>query len=324
MTNLVKQTVATAAPSSAMEAANHSQNSTMEADTISKNGHTCQKNRGKFFIIACFALLVASFTNIQKSFGQITGTVISRSDGKPLSGVTVIVLGTTQSTITSADGRYRINAPANATLQFSIIGMNSEKIDVNGRQVIDVAMQDSGGGNSRPTTWELGFQGGINFTRMFDTDNVNFWGSQPGFQFGVVFERNHLQTGIFFVKEIVNIDKNEYTINFINVPLNVYITIPPQNRINKNKFLLMVGSYLGYAISGTYKEDGGSNGIVTFGKGDDDLIKAFDFGLNFGLGGQLGNFRGILGVNGSFRSNDIGEYEGLQKNNFFLTLTYLF
>jgi len=55
--------VAAAARSAAMEAVNHSKNSAMEADTISKHGRNSKSHtsRYNFFRIACFALLAACF-----------------------------------------------------------------------------------------------------------------------------------------------------------------------------------------------------------------------------------------------------------------------
>jgi len=74
---------------------------------------------------------------------QVSGTVTSADDGLPLPGVSVVVKGTLQGTVTNADGKYSFAVPANATLQYSFVGMTTQEIDVAGRTVIDVTM-DSG------------------------------------------------------------------------------------------------------------------------------------------------------------------------------------
>ncbi|HSV75945.1 MAG TPA: TonB-dependent receptor [Bacteroidales bacterium] len=77
-------------------------------------------------------------------FGQtirITGTVTNQADGTSLPGVTVMVRGTTVGTITDANGRYEINAAGNATLVFSFVGMRSAEVPVEGRAVINMALE---------------------------------------------------------------------------------------------------------------------------------------------------------------------------------------
>src|SRR3546814_9520209 len=49
----------------------------------------------------------------------VSGTVTDAA-GETLPGVSVVVKGTTNGTLTDANGRYTLNAPANATLVFKI------------------------------------------------------------------------------------------------------------------------------------------------------------------------------------------------------------
>lgn len=59
-------------------------------------------------------------TAVQQQRG-VSGRVTDRT-GAPLPGVTVVVKGTTQGTITNTDGNYSIgNVPPNATLVFSFV-----------------------------------------------------------------------------------------------------------------------------------------------------------------------------------------------------------
>ncbi len=74
--------------------------------------------------------------------GIITGTVTDRT-GAPLPGVTVVIKGTTQGTITNADGNYSIiNVPPNATLVFSFIGLRTQGVAVGTQNVINVLLQE--------------------------------------------------------------------------------------------------------------------------------------------------------------------------------------
>lgn len=73
----------------------------------------------------------------------ITGRVTSTSGGEPLPGVSVVIKGTTNGTSTDAEGRYQIQAPANAgTLVFSYIGFVSREEAINGRTTINMALQE--------------------------------------------------------------------------------------------------------------------------------------------------------------------------------------
>ncbi len=68
---------------------------------------------------------------------------VTDSSGAPLPGVTVIVKGTTQGTITDKDGNYSISKlPANATLVFSFVGMKTQEIQVLGSSSITVTLQE--------------------------------------------------------------------------------------------------------------------------------------------------------------------------------------
>lgn len=70
----------------------------------------------------------------------ITGTVTDASDGSTLPGVSVTIQGTTVGVTTDVDGNYQIDAPSDAVLQFSFIGMMTEEVPVEGRTTINVEM----------------------------------------------------------------------------------------------------------------------------------------------------------------------------------------
>jgi len=71
----------------------------------------------------------------------VSGKVTDNS-GQPLPGVTVVVKGTTQGTVTNADGIYSLsNIPEDATLVFSFVGMRTQEVVVGGRTSINVVLE---------------------------------------------------------------------------------------------------------------------------------------------------------------------------------------
>lgn len=93
------------------------------------------------FNVLVFLLLLGS----QITFGQsktITGTVVD-SEGQTLPGATIILVGTTQGTVTDIDGKYSINATPGDQLQFSYIGYQNLFKTVGKESIINVQMMDS-------------------------------------------------------------------------------------------------------------------------------------------------------------------------------------
>ncbi|PWJ56900.1 TonB-linked SusC/RagA family outer membrane protein [Dyadobacter jejuensis] len=74
--------------------------------------------------------------------GAVRGTVISKADGTSLPGVTVLVKGSVEASVTDVEGAYTINVPnENSILVFSYIGFKSQEITVGGKSVIDVNLE---------------------------------------------------------------------------------------------------------------------------------------------------------------------------------------
>ncbi|HEU5145549.1 MAG TPA: TonB-dependent receptor plug domain-containing protein, partial [Chryseosolibacter sp.] len=71
---------------------------------------------------------------------SVTGTVTTAS-GESLPGVNVLLKGSTIGTITDVDGNYRINA-TEGTLIFSFIGYAGQEVEIAGRSVVDVVMEE--------------------------------------------------------------------------------------------------------------------------------------------------------------------------------------
>ena len=71
---------------------------------------------------------------------SITGTVTDES-GDPMVGVTVMVKGTSQGTITDLTGKFSIsNAPEDAVLVFSFVGMQTQEVVVGSQSSVSIIM----------------------------------------------------------------------------------------------------------------------------------------------------------------------------------------
>ena len=71
---------------------------------------------------------------------EVTGKVVDESN-QPVPGVSVVVIGTTQGTVTNIDGEYSLKGvPEDATLRFSFIGMRTQEVPVEGKNIINVTM----------------------------------------------------------------------------------------------------------------------------------------------------------------------------------------
>ncbi|RZF58432.1 SusC/RagA family TonB-linked outer membrane protein [Sphingobacterium corticibacterium] len=78
---------------------------------------------------------------------QVSGRVTSAGDGTPIAGVSVAVVGTSNATQTDGSGNYSIQVPGNdATLAFSYIGYDSQRVAVGSRAVVNVQL--AGGGEA--------------------------------------------------------------------------------------------------------------------------------------------------------------------------------
>jgi TonB-linked SusC/RagA family outer membrane protein len=71
--------------------------------------------------------------------GQVTD-----ENGDPVPGVSIVVDGTMNGTVTKMDGNYVLeNVPENATLNYSFVGMVQQSIEVGGKSRIDVVMEQA-------------------------------------------------------------------------------------------------------------------------------------------------------------------------------------
>lgn len=90
-----------------------------------------------FFVIVCS---VASLQALAQS-ARVTGKVTSSDDGSGLPGVSILEKGTSNGTVTDADGGYSINVGTDAVLVFSFVGYASQEVAVSGRTQIDITLE---------------------------------------------------------------------------------------------------------------------------------------------------------------------------------------
>jgi TonB-linked SusC/RagA family outer membrane protein len=88
--------------------------------------------------LAWLLLMFASVTLAQERV--VTGTVVDET-GAGMPGVNVLVKGTPQGTVTSAQGTYSISVPSGATLVFTFVGYKTTEVPVGDRTTIDLALE---------------------------------------------------------------------------------------------------------------------------------------------------------------------------------------
>ena len=94
--------------------------------------------------IAMLLMLSFGFLSINLMAQNVTmsGSVKSTS-GESVPGVTIMVKGTTNGTITDSSGNYSLsNVPSGATLIFSFVGMKTQEIKVAGKTTINLTMEE--------------------------------------------------------------------------------------------------------------------------------------------------------------------------------------
>src|SRR5258706_15631197 len=93
----------------------------------------------KKYLLTWCALAFALFSFAQER--AITGRVSSSEDGTALPGVNVVVKGTTNGTVTDADGNFKLTIPQDGgALVFSFIGLQTSEIVIGDRSVVDVQL----------------------------------------------------------------------------------------------------------------------------------------------------------------------------------------
>lgn len=96
-------------------------------------------------LLLVVVLLMQLLTVSQLSFAQnvtVRGK-ITKDDGQPLPGASVVVKGTTNGTTTDNQGNFLISAPGDATLVISSIDFTSREIKVNNQSTLNVTLSSA-------------------------------------------------------------------------------------------------------------------------------------------------------------------------------------
>jgi TonB-linked SusC/RagA family outer membrane protein len=92
------------------------------------------------FLMFAFFFVAVSISAYAQQI-TVSGKVVD-DDGQSLPGVTVVIKGTTQGTVTDIDGNYSISkVDGESVLVFSFVGMLTEEIAVKGNSSINVSMK---------------------------------------------------------------------------------------------------------------------------------------------------------------------------------------
>ncbi len=95
-------------------------------EMIAANSYSRDKKRDYQYLERTYA----SFMQFPGEGRFITGSVKTADDKEPIPGVTVLIKGTSNGTLTDLDGNFRIKVPFGITeLQFSFIGMETQVIE---------------------------------------------------------------------------------------------------------------------------------------------------------------------------------------------------
>ncbi|MDR2056947.1 MAG: TonB-dependent receptor [Dysgonamonadaceae bacterium] len=89
-----------------------------------------------------FLLLLFLLGNMAAQNTSIRGVVRSATDSEPLIGVSVMVKGTSNGTVTDIDGAFTLSVRQGDVLTFNYLGYQTQEIPVGNQTVFDVAMQE--------------------------------------------------------------------------------------------------------------------------------------------------------------------------------------
>ena len=95
-------------------------------------------------IIFLYALTIATARakNLQETAQQQVRGVVKDQNDLPIPGVSVLIKGTNQGTITNLDGEYALMVGEDDVLLFSFLGFKPREIPVNDRSEIDVVLKE--------------------------------------------------------------------------------------------------------------------------------------------------------------------------------------
>jgi len=122
----------------------------------------------------------ASLKYIPSQAISVKGTVVDKSTGLPLAGVTVKVKGTQIGTVTDANGSFHLgNVQSNAVLVASYLGYELAEVPVNGKEVINISLKPSMKTLDELVVVGYGTQKKADLTGSVGTVNMQDLGDRP-------------------------------------------------------------------------------------------------------------------------------------------------
>jgi len=169
---------------------------------------------------------------------QVSGT-ITDPDGVSIPDVSVVQKGTTNGTVTDANGKYAVSvSSASAVLQFSFVGMTPVSEAINGRSVINVKMVSESVGINEVVVTALGIQRDkktltyasqqISGTELMKAANLNFMDALSGKSSGIDIKTSNSGAG-GSTKAVLRGNKS---ITGLSEPLYVIDGIPMVNNVS--------------------------------------------------------------------------------------------
>jgi hypothetical protein len=115
--------------------------------------------------------------------------IVTNNSGKALQGVSVVVEGTDKGTMTDASGEYTLaDVDEHASLVFSYIGYSVQTVAVQGRQTINITMEESSTGLNEVVVVGYGTQKKKDITGAVSVITAKELEERPNTQFGYSIE----------------------------------------------------------------------------------------------------------------------------------------
>ena len=97
----------------------------------------------KIRVYARTLALAAALLFCTAAMAQVAVTgVVKDAAGEPVIGASILVVGTTNGTITDIDGNFNLNVAADATLKVSYVGYKEEVVPINGQTNLQVTLHE--------------------------------------------------------------------------------------------------------------------------------------------------------------------------------------
>jgi TonB-linked SusC/RagA family outer membrane protein len=199
---------------------------------------------------------------------KITGKVSDTSGGL-LPGVSVVVKGTTNGTITDADGNYSIsNVPENAVLQFSFVGMKTQEVNVSGKTSLNVVLEDESIGIEEVVAIGYGTVKKSNLTSSISKITNEAMQNRPVSNIGEAFQGQlagvsaQAAGGGTPGKELTIRIRGVNTINGSSSPLYIIDGVPRDNMSDINPSDIATVQILKDASATSIYGSRGANGVV--------------------------------------------------------------